>query len=105
MTRHQSSVNIDTGLVKRALKRAKEKNLPKTLRGLLDYLINAYTKDLMPIDFDPHTFLWVADKRTSMTYEKDSIKKIQDTLLEKCLPTGYDFIVSLLLTNFLKNTD
>ena len=105
MQESQSSVNIDSKLAAKALNRAKKKNISNTFRGLYSYLINLYANGDMVIDFDPLTFLWNVDKRTSMVYEKDKISVIQATLSEKRLPTGYDFIVNLLLTNFLKNTE
>jgi hypothetical protein len=98
-----SSVNVDEKIVKRALEIAKTKNLPYTLIGLVAYLLNEFSKGLMKVDYNPDTFNWTSNKRTSIIYDKELMSSVKATFKSKCLNSNSDFVVNFLLINFIRN--
>ena len=105
MNKKQSSVNVDSSLVERALERAREKNLPHTLRGLMGYLLSQFNLGLLEINFNPDSFEWQTDTRTSISYEPELMTSVKKRISAKGFTPNNEFIVNLFLLNFIKNTN
>jgi hypothetical protein len=102
-THKQSSVFVDPLLVEKGLALAKARNLPGTLRGLLDYLLKLFTEEKMQADYNPESFKWEAKKRTSITYDRDAMSMAKTLLKRESLSSTNDFIINFLLINFINS--
>ena len=103
MSEKQSSVNIDSGLARLAVEKSKVKNLHRTLRGLIVFLLNQFNENELNVNSNPQTFDWNADKRTSIVYDDEIMAKVKAKIKDLGLVPNNDFIINFLLLNFLNN--
>ena len=103
MNTKQSSVNIDQNLAEKAVKLARVKNLPRTLRGVIRHLLKTFNDGKLNADYDPDSFDWSANWRTSITYDESQMSVAKSKMKMRGLADTNEFVVNFLLLNFIKN--